>query len=274
MWYSGMRMMNVCMLLHRSCSMEQLLLMFCRDRLAFLSVQHQHDIGLSNRRTEKVSETSFLSYRIRHWPVFSLCSYNEFKANAARPMAKPINAPPPPPYNPPRPSPYVAPPPVQPKPPGNLLADEQYTRSGTHRLLKQRCLLSSSEQTAVERKPPREASFRQSHAHEGQQRQCFAESKREYQSNGNVPCMWHHDKVCVQRLHSIFSHMSVVCRGPYISAIGRCYCVDHFTCSKCSANLVDSGFVEENGKLYCEADFEQFLAPRCAKCSQAISKVK
>lgn len=61
-------------------------------------------------------------------------------------------------------------------------------------------------------------------------------------------------------------------RGPYVSAIGRCYCVDHFTCSKCSINLTDCGFVEENGKLYCERDFEQYLAPHCAKCSQAILK--
>lgn len=62
-------------------------------------------------------------------------------------------------------------------------------------------------------------------------------------------------------------------RGPYIAAIGRSYCVDHFTCSNCSINLVDCGFVEENGKLYCERDFEQYLAPRCAKCSQSILKV-
>ncbi len=62
--------------------------------------------------------------------------------------------------------------------------------------------------------------------------------------------------------------------GPFISAIGHCYCVDHFTCSKCSINLVDCGFVEENGKLYCEHDFEQYLAPYCAKCSQKILKVQ
>jgi hypothetical protein len=68
--------------------------------------------------------------------------------------------------------------------------------------------------------------------------------------------------------------MNVDNRGPYISAIGRCYCVDHFTCSNCSVNLVECGFVEENGKLYCERDFEQFLAPHCTKCSQAILKVK
>ncbi|CAF4558687.1 unnamed protein product [Rotaria sp. Silwood1] len=64
----------------------------------------------------------------------------------------------------------------------------------------------------------------------------------------------------------------ITIRGPYISAIGRCYCVDHFTCSNCSVSLIECGFVEENGKLYCERDFEQYLAPRCAKCSQSILK--
>ncbi|CAF1236050.1 unnamed protein product [Adineta steineri] len=61
-------------------------------------------------------------------------------------------------------------------------------------------------------------------------------------------------------------------RGPFISAVGHCFCVNHFTCSQCSRDLVDCGFIEENGKLYCEQDFEQFLAPHCAKCSQKILK--
>ncbi len=74
-------------------------------------------------------------------------------------------------------------------------------------------------------------------------------------------------------LRWLLVHILFINRGPYISAIGRCYCVDHFTCSKCSVNLIECGFVEENGKLYCESDFEQFLAPHCAKCSQSILKV-
>lgn len=85
-------------------------------------------------------------------------------------------------------------------------------------------------------------------------------------------CLWHNHPVGEQSDCSLY--LCIACRGPYISAIGRCYCVDHFTCSKCSVNLVDCGFVEENGKLYCERDFEQFLAPHCAKCSEAILKVR
>jgi len=85
--------------------------------------------------------------------------------------------------------------------------------------------------------------------------------------------MWYNHKVYLQCLFNNL-YINIENRGPYISAIGRCYCVDHFTCSNCSVNLVEVGFVEENGKLYCERDFEQFLAPHCAKCSQAILKVK
>lgn len=67
--------------------------------------------------------------------------------------------------------------------------------------------------------------------------------------------------------------MTIFSRGPFITAINRCYCVDHFTCSHCSTDLMDCGFVEEDGKLYCEKDFEELLAPHCEKCSQKILKV-
>ncbi|CAF1369966.1 unnamed protein product, partial [Didymodactylos carnosus] len=64
----------------------------------------------------------------------------------------------------------------------------------------------------------------------------------------------------------------IVIRGPFITAIGRTWCVDHFRCSKCTINLTECGFVEEKGKLYCELDFEKYLAPKCHKCHQAILK--
>lgn len=73
---------------------------------------------------------------------------------------------------------------------------------------------------------------------------------------------------------SFFLNKNSDYRGPFISAIDRCYCVDHFTCSSCAINLMDCGFVEENGKLYCESDFEQYFAPFCAKCGHKILKVK
>uniref|UniRef100_A0A8D9BA69 PDZ and LIM domain protein Zasp n=1 Tax=Cacopsylla melanoneura TaxID=428564 RepID=A0A8D9BA69_9HEMI len=61
-------------------------------------------------------------------------------------------------------------------------------------------------------------------------------------------------------------------RGPFITALGKIWCPDHFVCvrSQCKRPLQDIGFVEEDSGLYCEYCFEQFLAPNCHKCSQKI----
>lgn len=61
-------------------------------------------------------------------------------------------------------------------------------------------------------------------------------------------------------------------RGPFISAIGKTFCPSHFVCQhpSCGINLETCGFVEEDGKLYCEKDFQQYFAPTCFKCKNRI----
>lgn len=65
---------------------------------------------------------------------------------------------------------------------------------------------------------------------------------------------------------------SMQVRGPFITALGRTWCPAHFLCvnPSCKRELVDIGFVEEKGDLYCEYCFEQFLAPPCGKCNGKI----
>lgn len=64
-------------------------------------------------------------------------------------------------------------------------------------------------------------------------------------------------------------------RGPFITALGKTWCPDHFVCAtpSCRRPLQDLGFVEEHGQLYCEYCFEQYLAPNCAKCNQKVKGV-
>lgn len=64
-------------------------------------------------------------------------------------------------------------------------------------------------------------------------------------------------------------------RGPFISAVGKIWCPNHFVCAhpSCGMSLHDVGFVEENGRLYCERDFANFLAPKCNKCFNPIMAV-
>ena len=61
-------------------------------------------------------------------------------------------------------------------------------------------------------------------------------------------------------------------RGPFISAVGKEWCPNHFVCAQpsCGINLQDVGFVEENDKLYCERDYEKYFAPTCSKCQKRI----
>ncbi|KAK6641824.1 PDZ and LIM domain protein Zasp [Polyplax serrata] len=74
-------------------------------------------------------------------------------------------------------------------------------------------------------------------------------------SNDNVPKCW----ICNVR-------------GPFISALGKIWCPDHFVCAnaQCSRPLADIGFVEEGQQLYCEFCFEKYIAPNCDKCSGKI----
>uniref|UniRef100_A0A6M2DU95 Putative adaptor protein enigma n=1 Tax=Xenopsylla cheopis TaxID=163159 RepID=A0A6M2DU95_XENCH len=67
-------------------------------------------------------------------------------------------------------------------------------------------------------------------------------------------------------------HCNSYVRGPFISALGRIWCPSHFICSNatCKRPLADIGFVEEQGQLYCEYCFEQFIAPPCDKCHAKI----
>ncbi|BFZ02943.1 hypothetical protein BsWGS_05984 [Bradybaena similaris] len=61
-------------------------------------------------------------------------------------------------------------------------------------------------------------------------------------------------------------------RGPFVTALGKCWCPDHFVCAnpQCGIKLLDIGFVEEGGHLYCERDYAIHFAPRCDKCGQAV----
>ncbi|XP_013392482.1 PDZ and LIM domain protein 5 isoform X2 [Lingula anatina] len=61
-------------------------------------------------------------------------------------------------------------------------------------------------------------------------------------------------------------------RGPFVIALGKNWCPDHFVCSNpdCRTKLMDTGFIEVNGKLYCENDYAKYFAPSCNKCNKPV----
>lgn len=68
-------------------------------------------------------------------------------------------------------------------------------------------------------------------------------------------------------------HCKQQIRGAYVLATGLTWCPEHFTCANpaCNRRLLDTGFVEEKGKKYCEKCFETLIAPICNKCELPIT---
>ncbi|XP_029693192.1 PDZ and LIM domain protein 5b isoform X2 [Takifugu rubripes] len=61
-----------------------------------------------------------------------------------------------------------------------------------------------------------------------------------------------------------------VIRGPFLVAMGLSWHPEEFTCAHCNSSLVENGFVEEKGQLYCQHCYGQYFAPTCARCQHKI----
>eukprot|EP00066_Takifugu_rubripes_P024589 XP_011613855.1 PREDICTED: PDZ and LIM domain protein 5 isoform X1 [Takifugu rubripes] len=66
------------------------------------------------------------------------------------------------------------------------------------------------------------------------------------------------------------AHCSMVIRGPFLVAMGKSWHKEEFNCAHCQSTLADTGFVEENGSVYCEHCYEEFFAPACSRCQAKI----
>ncbi|OCT97222.1 PDZ and LIM domain 5 S homeolog isoform X2 [Xenopus laevis] len=98
-------------------------------------------------------------------------------------------------------------------------------------------------------------------------------------NNKSVPPPWVEDKdTLVQRAEHIpagtRTPMCAICnkviRGPFLLALGKSWHPEEFNCAHCKASMVEMGFVEEKGGLYCEICYEKFFAPECARCQRKI----
>ncbi|XP_029564861.1 PDZ and LIM domain protein 5b isoform X3 [Salmo trutta] len=65
-------------------------------------------------------------------------------------------------------------------------------------------------------------------------------------------------------------HCDKVIRGPFLVAMGMSWHPEEFNCSHCHTSLVESGFVEERGTVYCAHCYEEFFAPTCTSCKQKV----
>ncbi|NXX40597.1 LPXN protein, partial [Tricholaema leucomelas] len=55
-----------------------------------------------------------------------------------------------------------------------------------------------------------------------------------------------------------------------LTALGKTWHPEHFTCAYCGEELGSQPFFEREGRAYCEEDYHQAFAPRCAYCAGPI----
>ena len=71
--------------------------------------------------------------------------------------------------------------------------------------------------------------------------------------------------------------MCAACNKPIIgqvcTALGRTWHPEHFTCVTCEVPLGAASFFERDGKPFCERDYHEKFAPRCAYCNGPILDV-
>ncbi|XP_051478368.1 leupaxin [Apus apus] len=58
--------------------------------------------------------------------------------------------------------------------------------------------------------------------------------------------------------------------GKALTALGKTWHPEHFTCSRCGQELGGRPFFERQGQAYCEEDYHQDFSPRCAYCAGPI----
>ena len=58
--------------------------------------------------------------------------------------------------------------------------------------------------------------------------------------------------------------------GQVITALGRNYHKEHFTCAHCNQELGTRNFYERDNLPYCEKDYQALFSPKCAACAEPI----
>lgn len=62
--------------------------------------------------------------------------------------------------------------------------------------------------------------------------------------------------------------------GKVINAMRKAWHPEHFACAQCEQELASITFFEHNGRPYCEKDYHELFAPRCAYCNGPILEVR
>lgn len=69
------------------------------------------------------------------------------------------------------------------------------------------------------------------------------------------------------------SHSPCASSSQVLTALGKTWHPEHFTCAHCGRELDKGPFFEQGGRAFCEEDYHQAFSPRCAYCAGPIREV-
>lgn len=79
------------------------------------------------------------------------------------------------------------------------------------------------------------------------------------------------EKDYYRRLHHVCNSCKGFIQGPFITACGKKYHVDHFTCTECRTVFgKNDSYYEHNGKVLCHYHYSLIAAAKCTGCSVPI----
>lgn len=61
--------------------------------------------------------------------------------------------------------------------------------------------------------------------------------------------------------------------GQILTALDQSWHPQHFICAECETPLANKTFYEWESKPYCERDYFDLFAPKCAGCKEPITSV-
>ncbi|XP_056460338.1 leupaxin [Gadus chalcogrammus] len=81
---------------------------------------------------------------------------------------------------------------------------------------------------------------------------------------------------CEKDYHRLFSPRCGYCKGPImeniLTALDQSWHPEHFFCTHCGNLFGTEGFLEKDGKPYCNRDFYLLFAPKCSGCSEPVKE--
>jgi len=87
-----------------------------------------------------------------------------------------------------------------------------------------------------------------------------------FEHNGAATCERCYKEMCCPKC----AHCDKPITDRCVTAIGKKWHADHFICTQCLRPFENGVFFEREGRPYCEADFYNVFAPKCAGCSEPV----